>query len=97
MSSSPFLPLPLGLDIESIPVGEEALLVSVIACAPSGSYPLCLQEAVRLHSRYRGIVADLPHGGRRVVLSLLLRKFFCDTIQCLRRICTEWQPDFIRP
>jgi transposase len=97
MSSSPFLPLPLGLDIASISVEQEELLVSVIACAPSGRCPLCLQEAVRVHSRYRRIVADLPSGGRRVLLALLMRKFFCDTIQCPRRIFTERLPDFIQP
>lgn len=97
MITSPFLPLPLGLDIESVSVSEEELVVSVIARCPSGRCPLCLQEAVRVHSRYRRTVADLPSGGRRVVLSLLLRKFFCDTVQCRRRIFTERLPDFIQP
>src|SRR5690348_1081743 len=97
MSSSPFLPLPVGLEIESVSVTEEELVVSIIACAPSGRCPLCLQEAVRVHSRYRRTVADLPSGGRRVVLSLLMRKFFCDTLQCPRRIFTERLPDFIQP
>ena len=97
MSSSPFLPLPLGLDIESVSVREEELVVSLIACAPAGRCPLCWQEAVRVHSRYRRTVADLPSGGRRVVLSLLMRKFFCDTVQCRRRIFTERLPDFIQP
>ena len=97
MSSSPFLPLPLGLDIESVSLTEEELVVSVIATAPSGRCPLCLQEAVRVHSHYRRTVADLPGGGRRVVLSLLMRKFFCDTLQCRRRIFTERLPNFIQP
>lgn len=97
MTSSPFLPLPFGLDIESVVVDEERLVVSIIACAPSGRCPLCLQETVRIHSRYRRTVADLPSGGRRVVLSLLMRKFFCDTAQCPRRIFTERLPDFIQP
>lgn len=97
MSSSPFLPLPRGLDIESVSVSEEVLIVSVIACSPSGCCPGCSQEAVRVHSRYRRTVADLPSGGRRVVLSLLMRKFFCDTVQCPRRIFTERLSNFIQP
>jgi transposase len=97
MSTSPFLPLPLGLDIESVSESREELVVSLIACAPSGRCPLCLQEAVRVHSRYRRTVADVPSGGRRVVLSLQMRKFFCDTARCPRRIFTERLPDFIQP
>jgi transposase len=97
MTSSPFLPLPFGLDIESVVVNEEQLVVSIIARVPAGRCPLCLQEAVRVHSRYRRTVADLPSGGRRVVLALLMRKFFCDTAQCPRRIFTERLPDFIQP
>ena len=97
MISSTFFSLPLGLDIESVSLSEEQLVVSVIARCPSGRCPLCQQEAARVHSRYRRTVADLPSGGRRVVLSLLMRKFFCDTAQCPRRIFTERLPDFIHP
>ena len=97
MSASPFLPLPLGLDIESVWATEQELVVSLIACVPSGRCPLCSQEAVRVHSRYRRTAADLPSGGRRVVLSLLMRKFFCDTANCPQRIFSERLPDFIEP
>jgi transposase len=97
MISSTFFSLPLGLDIESVALSEEQLVVSVIASSPSGRCPLCQQEAARVHSRYRRTVADLPSGGRRVVLALLMRKFFCDTIQCRRRVFTERLPDFIQP
>lgn len=50
-----------------------------------------------MHSRYHRTVADLSSGGHRVVLSLLMRKFFCDTPQCSRRIFTERLADFVHP
>ncbi|GHO49886.1 hypothetical protein KSX_80490 [Ktedonospora formicarum] len=50
---------------------------------------------MRVHSRYRRTVGALYWEGRRVVLSLLVRKFFCDTPQCPRLIFTERLPDFI--
>jgi transposase len=35
-----------------------------------------------LHSRYRRRLADLPISGRPVVLSLTVRRFFCDHVDC---------------
>jgi transposase len=97
MNLSEFLSFPMGLDVESISANEEHIVISVTALCPSGRCPLCRQEAVRVHSRYHRTVADLPCAGRRVVLSLLVRKFFCDTAQCPRRIFTERLTGFIEP
>lgn len=97
MNLSELLSFPVGLDVESISVNKEHIVISAIAASSSGYCPLCRQEAVRVHSRYHRTIADLPCAGRRVVLSLLVRKFFCDTAQCPRRIFTERLTGFIEP
>ncbi len=97
MASSPFLPLPDGLDIEEVSVEEEGLMISVVARASSSACPLCSHPATRIHSRYLRTLADVPCGGRRVVLSLLVRKFFCLEASCRRRIFTERLPQLVQP
>lgn len=55
--------------------------------------PLCGSASVRVHSRYRRTLADLPWQGSAVRWCLQARKFFCDTPTCQRRIFTERFPE----
>src|ERR1700674_5155212 len=55
----------------------------------SAVYPLCSQQATRIHSRYMRTVADLPWAGVSVQLHLYVRRFFCDNATCSRRIFAE--------
>jgi len=43
------------------------------------------------------VVADLPCAGLRVQLILHVRKFFCDSVDCSRKIFTERLPAFVEP
>ena len=97
MSSSPFLPLPTGLEIVSIETVEDLLRVQV-ACTKERAYcPLCHCATERRHSHYTRVVADLPCAGFRVQLILHVRKFFCDAVDCARKIFTERLPAFVEP
>jgi transposase len=51
--------------------------------------PLCQQHSERVHSSYVRTVADVPCGGRHVILSLRVRKFVWPTPACARKIFTE--------
>jgi transposase len=42
----------------------------------------CGRVSTRVHSRYRRHLADLPVGGRPVVVWLTVRRFFCDHVDC---------------
>jgi transposase len=42
-------------------------------------------------------VADVTCGGRQVCLQLTVRKFFCDTLECARKIFTERLGPFLEP
>src|SRR5438876_6189052 len=59
--------------------------------------PLCFCPAERRHSQYTRLVADLPCTGFRVQLILHVRKFFCDSVDCARKIFTERLPAFVKP
>jgi transposase len=97
MSSSPFLPLPAGLDIVRTETIEDQVLVEILSTKSTASCPLCFSPSSRIHSRYIRTVADLPCAGFRVRLLLHVRKFFCSTVQCPRRIFTERILAFVQP
>ncbi len=57
---------------------------------------LCMFHLCRLELTVR-VVADLPCAGFRLQLILHVRKFFCDTTDCRRKIFTERLPAFVEP
>jgi transposase len=97
MASSLLLSLPDDFVVDQVSVFYDCVTTSVRSAAPSAVCPLCSQPATRIHSRYRRTVADVPCGGRQLVLSLIVRKFFCQNCTCPRRIFAERFPDVARP
>jgi len=65
--------------------------VTTVAC------PLCSVPAKRVQSRYRRTLADLPLSGQRFQLQLLVRRFYCDNLSCVRRIFSERFPSLTKP
>src|SRR5919108_5366398 len=59
--------------------------------------PLCAIPARRIHSDYGRTLADLPWATYRVSLQLRVRKWFCRTRACPRRIFTERLPTVAAP
>lgn len=97
MATSPFLPLPTGLEIAGTCASDSALTVSVVSTVSSGLCPLCHTEATRVHSRYQRTLADLACGGQRVILLLIVCRLVCEVPTCPRRIFTERWPSLVRP
>src|SRR5204863_2586949 len=58
----------------------------------------CLLQvySFRIHSRCGRMVADVPCGGRKVILTLTVRKFVCSTPTCPRQIFTERLADLVQ-
>lgn len=50
-----------------------------------------------MHSRYRRKPADLPSLGRRVGVSLRVRRFYCRNAKCARRTFAERLPELVAP
>lgn len=87
--SSPFLPLPEGILISSICSNATELVVSIACHTPFAHCPCCGTRSGRIHGHYQRTVADLPCGGRRVILALTVRKFVCAESSCSQQIFTE--------
>ena len=97
MERTPFLPLPEGMFIEQIETSKTDLVVSVISTHPTSCCPLCTEPSSAVHSSYQRSVRDLPCGGRNIRLRLTVRKFFCRTPDCKRKIFTERLSPFVEP
>lgn len=92
-----FLLLGEGLELTQMERHGDQLVLHVTATKPCALCPLCQQPATRLHSRYRRTVKDLPCAGQPVQLILYVRKFFCDTVTCVRKVFAERLPHLVAP
>lgn len=97
MERSPFLPLPEGMVLGQIEFTETQLTVEVIATQPSACCPGCGNSSDSVHCQYQRTVHDVPCSGRKVVLWLKVRKFFCRTPSCPRKVIDERLPELVRP
>jgi transposase len=97
MEGSPFLPLPEGMLIEQVQQTDSQLTVIVISTRAEATCPGCGCLSEHVHSQYQRTVNDVPCGGRRVVLRLCVRKFFCLQLCCQRKVFAERLPDLARP
>jgi transposase len=73
------------------------LAITVASVRASSCCPLCAQASSQIHSQYQRTLRDVPSGGRKVVLHLSVRKFFCRNPACARKIFTERLPAFVEP
>ena len=65
--------------------------------APVSQCPLCTTPGRRVHSRYTRTLADLPWHGVSVRIKLRVRRFFCESDLCPRRIFAERLPEVAEP
>jgi transposase len=97
MPTTPFLPLPDGLDISAIRKTEEGVLVRVSSNRPQSRCPICSTPSSTVHCSYRRKPLDLPCAGQPIRLLLSVRTFFCRAATCPRKIFTEQLPELIKP
>src|SRR6516164_6874076 len=97
MQTPHFFPLGEGLELTEMERQEDQLVLHVMATSRSARCPLCHQPATRLHSRYHRLVKDLPCTGQQVQLILHVRTFFCDTVECVRKVFAERLPQLVAP
>ncbi|MFJ1551679.1 ISL3 family transposase, partial [Streptomyces sp. NPDC088246] len=69
--------------------GPNKALVEVRCTADGAACPDCGSRSSRIHSSYLCFPADVSSGGRRVVLCLRVRRFFCPAPSCGRRTFVE--------
>ena len=97
MPITPLLPLPDKLEMISISCVDDGLEIRVISNRTSCPCPICSLPSSAIHSYYRRHPIELPCTGRIVKLILCVKKFFCRTESCLRKIFTERLPELIEP
>ena len=93
--SSLFL-LPDTIAIEAVNPTKTHVTIQVACTLASASCPLCQHASERIVGSYGRTVADVPCGGRKVILALTVRKCVCRTPTCPRKIFTERLPDLVQ-
>lgn len=89
---------PLGADVAvlSIDVNIAIVRVDVRCTAVGASCPMCGTWSDRVHGSYLRFPADVPSGGKSVVLRLRVRRFACPNASCERRTFVEQVPGLTR-
>jgi transposase len=80
------------LNLRRIVAVGPALTVVLQSTAATAACPLCGQSSTRPHSRYVRKLADLPCHDQPVRIHLEVRRFFCSSTDCPRRIFAEQMP-----
>ena len=84
------------MDLDSIEVREQRVIVHLHATAPTAACPHCGTAGSRVHSRYSRTIADVAFGGRHLELKLLVRKWICPEASCSRHIFAERFPELVQ-
>jgi transposase len=93
MSGTEFLLDCPDLRITDLSVKSNAVTIHIEPTATGSSCPHCGGNAARVHSRYPRTIADPPIHGRRTILRVTARRFFCDRPQCPRVLFCERLPE----
>ncbi|UES60012.1 ISL3 family transposase (plasmid) [Roseibium aggregatum] len=80
---------PDGFSVDEVKVAEDSVQIQLRSRQPLGRCPDCGRVSRRVQSRYVRRPADLPLSGRRVQLTIVARRFWCDAVLCGRRIFCE--------
>jgi transposase len=97
MPTTPFLPLPDGLEIIAVSMTEKELQVRVTSHRVSSICPQCPKPSRSIHSYYRRKPLELPCAGQTVRLELSVKKCFCREKTCPQKIFAERLPEFVEP
>ena len=80
----------------SVDVNHEAIRGEARSMAAKAVCPSCGSQSSQIHSSYLRLPAEVPSAGRRVVLRLRVRRFFCRNTSCGRRTFVEQLPGLTR-
>jgi transposase len=91
------LALPEEWEITEIEIIDDIFTIRAYCTRKHPCCPLCGTPAERFHSSYTRQITDLPSGGKRLCLYVLVRKCFCDVSTCIRKIFAERLTPFVEP
>lgn len=84
------------LVIESAEDTGEAIVVRAATRDGAVECPGCATPTTRLHAYHQRTPADMPLGGRRVLLRVRMRRMRCDVADCARRTFREQLPGVLQ-
>jgi len=76
-------------EIKKVRKEEKRIVMEVESIKESAICPVCGSSSSRVHSTYTRAIHDLPILNYTVLLSVKVRKFFCENARCLRKIFAE--------
>ena len=86
-----------GIQIDTIDVINETLILTASSTRPTATCPHCHIVSARISGSYRRKPADLPWLGQRVQCHLRVRRFFCENATCPCRTFGEHFPGLVEP
>jgi hypothetical protein len=92
-----FFPDVVGVRIDRLWRGVDALHLMVTTTRTWARCPACGRRARRVQSQYQRTLADVPCTGTVVTLHVQARRFWCRVPWCRQRIFCERLPDFATP
>lgn len=78
-----------GLRITNVLTTGRSVRVHAETSSVAARCPQCSTVSRRVHSRYERRLLDAAIGGQETVLHLRVRRFFCTTVACVRKIFVE--------
>jgi transposase len=89
--------VPAGLSVIGVEDGEAGVIIRARPDSARGRCPDCGACSRRFHSRYLRKLNDLPIGGRRVLLVVRARRYFCDASSSARWTFAERLDGIVAP
>jgi transposase len=83
------LPHLAGVIVDAAELAGSVLVIWARARAGDGTCPGCGQLSGRVHSTYGRVLGDTAIGGRRVLIRLAVRRFFCGSPGCPKKTFAE--------
>lgn len=85
------------LTVVKVLSSDECITILVKTRKKEAHCPVCRTVSRRVQSRYWRILADVPWQGTPVKLQVEVKRFFCDGVDCRRRIFAERLPEVAAP
>jgi transposase len=89
MEQSLFLPTGLDLTLSNFQHTITQINLNVVSTQVSSQCPVCQEFSSKIHSKYLRVISDLPISGKIATINLQVRKFFCENLDCVRKIFSE--------
>jgi transposase len=86
MAKRLLLPELPGWAVETVTLTDGQVTILARSSSKAAICPLCAKKTTQVYSHYQRTLADLPWSGKTVCLVLQVKRFFCHTPTCPRKI-----------